>query len=117
MASRVTPCVNAGVDGGKGTPHVIEPSVGLDRLMLAVLVDGHAVERSDEGGQGRVVLRLAADVAPVRAAVLPLKSNHPEQNEIAAQLHASLAVILPHVPPPPPRALRRDGCGREQRSS
>ena len=127
LSNGLTGDLNAGADGGKGTPHVIEPSVGLDRLMLAVLVDGHAVERSDEGGQGRVVLRLATDVAPVRAAVLPLKSNHPEQNEIAAQLHASLAVTLPRTPPHARArhrhrhslfaALRRDGCGRAQRSS
>lgn len=76
---------------GKGVPHVIEPSVGLDRLMLAVLADGYRVERGG-GGEERVVLRLATDVAPVRAAVLPLKSNHAEQVELATQLQASLAV-------------------------
>jgi glycyl-tRNA synthetase len=79
---------------GKGVPHVIEPSVGLDRLMLAVLADAYTVERGGTGGD-RVVLRLATDVAPVRAAVLPLKSNHAEQVELATQLQASLAVRSP----------------------
>ena len=76
---------------GKGVPHVVEPSVGLDRLMLAVLTDAYTVERSDDGGE-RVVMRLATEVAPVRAAVLPLKSNHPEQVEIAQQLQAAIAM-------------------------
>jgi glycyl-tRNA synthetase len=86
---------------GKGVPHVIEPSVGLDRLMLAVLADAYVVETAQESGGGggkgggageRVVLRLATDVAPVRAAVLPLKSNHAEMVELATQLQATLAV-------------------------
>ena len=73
---------------------MIEPSVGLDRLMLAVLVDGYTVERGSKGGE-RVVLRLSTDVAPVRAAVLPLKSNHAEQVELATQLQAKLSVRSP----------------------
>ena len=90
---------------GKGVPHVIEPSVGLDRLMLAVLADAYVVETQtaqESGGGGgkgggageRVVLRLATDVAPVRAAVLPLKSNHAEMVELATQLQATLAVSV-----------------------
>jgi glycyl-tRNA synthetase len=83
---------------GKGVPHVIEPSVGLDRLMLAVLADGYTVERGGKGGE-RVVLRLATDVAPVRASILPLKSNHAEQVELATQLQANLAVRSPNQAP------------------
>ena len=74
---------------GKGVPHVIEPSVGLDRLMLAVLADGYIIERS-KGGE-RVVLRLATDVAPVRAESAT-QINHAEQVEVATQLQANLSV-------------------------
>ena len=76
---------------GKGVPHVIEPSIGLDRLMLAVLTSAYTVEQPAEG-VARVVMRLATEVAPVRCAVLPLKSNHPEQVAIASQLQAELSM-------------------------
>ena len=56
-------------------PYVIEPSAGVDRGVLAVLNEAYAVERLANGSD-RVVLSLPAHLAPVKAAVLPLKRNH-----------------------------------------
>lgn len=58
---------------GKLSPYVVEPSMGFERAMLALLVD--AYDESD-GGDGRaageVTLRLNPKVAPIKAAVFPL---------------------------------------------
>ncbi len=54
-------------------PHVIEPAAGVDRAMLAFLVDAYAVEEVE--GRQRTVLRLHPRLAPVKAAVLPLVSR------------------------------------------
>ncbi len=54
-------------------PHVIESSVGVDRLMLALLCDAYDEEETDEGK--RVVLRFAPHIAPIKAAILPLTKH------------------------------------------
>ena len=62
----------------KFVPHVIEPAVGVDRIMLAVLCAGYAEEdMTDEKGnvEKRTVLRLSPRIAPVKVAVLPLIKN------------------------------------------
>ena len=56
-------------------PFVIEPSAGVDRGVLAVLNEGYRVERLDNGSE-RVVLSLKPHLAPIKAAVIPLKRNH-----------------------------------------
>ncbi len=56
------------------TPMVIETSVGIDRLCLALLCDAYAVE-AIPGGEERVVLRLHAAVAPIKVALLPLSKK------------------------------------------
>ena len=56
-------------------PWVIEPSAGVDRGVLALLNEGYRVERLDNGGQ-RTVLALKPHLAPIKAAVIPLKRNH-----------------------------------------
>ncbi len=58
--------------GEKILPHVIEPAVGINRLMLAVLADAYTEE------ENRIVLKLPAHLAPIKAAVFPLLSNKPE---------------------------------------
>ncbi len=55
-------------------PTVIETSVGIDRLCLALLANAYAVEELD-GGESRTVLRLHASVAPIQVAVLPLSKK------------------------------------------
>ncbi len=52
------------------TPHVIEPSLGVDRTILAILSD--AYDEEDVDGETRVVLHLKPVIAPVHVAVLPL---------------------------------------------
>jgi glycyl-tRNA synthetase len=57
-------------------PHVIEPSLGVDRTLLAVLASAY---REDEmGGEKRVYLALSPKVAPFKAMVSPLLKNKPE---------------------------------------
>ena len=56
-------------------PFVIEPSAGVDRGVLAVLNEAYTVETLDNGSR-RTVLSLQPHLAPVKAAVLPLKRNH-----------------------------------------
>lgn len=54
-------------------PHVIEPSFGVDRTVLAVLTEAY---REDElGGEKRVYLKLSPNVAPIKIAVFPLLKN------------------------------------------
>ena len=52
-------------------PYVIETSIGLDRLFLALLCQGYR-EETLEDGSNRVVLALPAPLAPIKAAILPL---------------------------------------------
>jgi glycyl-tRNA synthetase len=59
-----------GPDGERYTPHVIEPAVSIDRIMLALLCD--AYDEEIVGERERTVLRLHPKVAPVKAAILPL---------------------------------------------
>jgi glycyl-tRNA synthetase len=54
-------------------PHVVEPAAGVDRAMLAFLVDAYEVEEVE--GRQRTVLRLHPKLAPVKVAVLPLVSK------------------------------------------
>lgn len=64
----------------KFIPHVLEPTFGVDRSILAVLCDAYA-EESLEDGTSRIVMRFKPKVAPVKVAVLPLvkKDNLPEK--------------------------------------
>lgn len=55
-------------------PYVIEPSGGVDRAALAFLVDAYHEEEVD--GSTRVVLKLSKQLAPIKAAVLPLLKNN-----------------------------------------
>ncbi|MGM9775289.1 MAG: His/Gly/Thr/Pro-type tRNA ligase C-terminal domain-containing protein, partial [Candidatus Coprenecus sp.] len=61
------------------TPYVIETSIGLDRMFLAVLSSAYTEEKL-ENGEERVVLRIPPVLAPVKLAVLPLvkKDGLPE---------------------------------------
>ena len=63
-------------------PCVIETSIGLDRMFLAVLAEAYKNEKLEDGSE-RVVLKLPAFLAPIKAAVLPLvnKDGLPEKAE------------------------------------
>jgi glycyl-tRNA synthetase len=56
-------------------PYVIEPSAGVDRGVLAVLNEAYR-EESLDNGNSRIVLGFKPHLAPIKAAVLPLKRNH-----------------------------------------
>jgi glycyl-tRNA synthetase len=76
-------------DGGAPfVPHVIEPSFGVERLIMAVL--SAAYEEDEIGGEKRVVLKLPAHLAPVRVAVSPLLKNKPELVKKATEVYALL---------------------------
>lgn len=64
--------------GSKIIPHVIEPSFGLDRAVLAVLLSAYNEENIE-----RPFLKLKANIAPVICAVSPLLKNKPELVEYA----------------------------------
>ncbi len=54
-------------------PFVIEPSAGVDRGVLAILNEAYCIEEIE--GKERVVLKLKPHLAPIKAAVMPLKKN------------------------------------------
>jgi glycyl-tRNA synthetase len=74
--------------GEKFLPNVIESSVGVGRMLLAVLVDAYNEEEIN--GETRVVLKLKPELAPYRFAVSPLLKNKPELVEKAREVYKVL---------------------------
>ena len=70
-------------------PYVIEPSAGLDRGVLALLNEAYKKEALDNNKE-RVVLSLAPHLAPIKAAVIPLKKNNEDLVGVAQKLKAKL---------------------------
>ena len=63
--------------GGKRfIPHVIEPSMGVERLVMAVLCTAYSED--EVNGERRTLLKLSEDLAPYRFCVSPLLKNKPE---------------------------------------
>ncbi|MFC1655272.1 glycine--tRNA ligase [Patescibacteria group bacterium] len=78
--------------GEKYIPHVIEPTFGLSRTLLMVLLDAYneeEVEDAKGNKETRVVLKLKPEIAPFRAAILPLMKK-PELLEKADEVFESL---------------------------
>ena len=71
----------------KYIPYVIEPSLGVERLFLAVVCDAYDEEQLEDG-TNRTVMHLHPALAPVKAAVLPLSKKLSEK---AGELHDELA--------------------------
>ncbi|MFH1191496.1 MAG: glycine--tRNA ligase [Candidatus Omnitrophota bacterium] len=69
-------------------PYIIEPSGGVDRSVLAILVDAYHEEKVRE--DTRVVLKLNKDLAPTKVAILPLLRNRPEIVELAKKISRDL---------------------------
>ena len=67
--------------GGKTVPHVIEPTMGVDRAILALLVSSYQEDEKD--GEVRSYLKFKPSIAPVICAVSPLLKNKPELVEYA----------------------------------
>ncbi|HEU5396474.1 MAG TPA: His/Gly/Thr/Pro-type tRNA ligase C-terminal domain-containing protein, partial [Verrucomicrobiae bacterium] len=86
-----------GLAKGQYIPHVIEPSAGVDRLILALICHAYCEDEApDEKGkmETRVVLKFHPRVAPVKVAVFPLLKNKP------ALVEKALAVrdlLRPHM--------------------
>ncbi len=57
-------------------PHVIEPSLGVDRTILAILTSAYIED--ELGGEKRVYLKLAPKLSPIKVAVFPLLKNKPD---------------------------------------
>jgi glycyl-tRNA synthetase len=56
-------------------PYIIEPSTGVNRTLLAVMMDAYT-EKATEKGETRVILQLEPELAPIKVAVLPLAKNN-----------------------------------------
>lgn len=76
-------------------PHVIEPSLGVDRTILAVLVSAYTED--EVNGEPRVYLKLNKSIAPVKVAVFPLLKNKPELVEKAREVYRMLKKEMPQV--------------------
>ncbi|MFH0918199.1 MAG: glycine--tRNA ligase [Candidatus Omnitrophota bacterium] len=77
-------------DGAKEKffPYIIEPSGGVDRAVLAFLIDAYQEEQVKE--ETRVVLKLNKELAPTKVAILPLLRNRPEIVELAKKISQDL---------------------------
>lgn len=69
-------------------PHVIEPSFGVERALMAVLVSAYTEDEID--GEKRIVLKLPKHLAPVKVAVSPLLKNKPELVKKAQEVYKTL---------------------------
>ncbi|MBX3155343.1 MAG: glycine--tRNA ligase [Deltaproteobacteria bacterium] len=89
-SDRGEPLPNGGKKGERYLPHVIEPSAGLDRGVLAVLCEAFTEDPSRPSPE---LLRLDPKLAPIKAAVFPLvaKEGMPEVSE---RLHAEVSAAL-----------------------
>ena len=77
----------------KFVPHVIEPSFGVERALMAVL--SGAYREDEQNGEKRVYLALPEHLAPVKFAVSPLLKNKPELVEKAREVYDQLAKVNP----------------------
>jgi glycyl-tRNA synthetase len=89
-------------DGDKPfVPHVIEPSFGVERAIMAVLTAAYAED--EIGGEKRSYLKLPTELAPVKVAVSPLLKNKPELAAKAQEVYKMLK--NPPIDMPAPRSL------------
>ncbi|HEY9402955.1 MAG TPA: glycine--tRNA ligase [Pyrinomonadaceae bacterium] len=74
-------------------PYVIEPAAGVNRSVLAFLMDAYS-ERTNDKGETRVILKLHPELAPIKVAVLPLAKNKPEIVGMARAIKRSLQPVV-----------------------
>ena len=82
-----------GLAKGQYIPHVIEPSAGVDRLILALLANAYSeTSKTDDKGKSETyyVMKFHPRVAPIKVAVLPLLKNKPELANKAREIFQSL---------------------------
>ena len=76
-------------DGGTPfIPHVIEPTFGVDRHVMAVISNAYTEDEVE--GEKRIFLKLPAHLAPVKVAVFPLLKNKPELVKKASEVYNML---------------------------
>ena len=99
----------------KYIPYVVEPSVGVERMLLSVLFSAYDVEDLSKEGKtdSRVVLRLHPQLAPYKVAVLPLrKNNHSEKaSEVFDRLSPYFACTYDETANIGKRYRRQDAIG------
>ncbi len=81
--------------GAGDWPHVIEPSFGVDRLVLALLLSAYSED--ELGGEKRMFLKLDPKLAPVKVAVFPLLRNKPELIKKAREVYEMVRKEIPAV--------------------
>lgn len=103
---------------GHYIPHVIEPSAGADRLILALLCSAYEEEVvTDEKGKSetRIVMHLHPRVAPIKVGVFPLLKNRPElvqkATEVRDLLRAHMSVFYDDAGAIGRRYRRQDEAG------
>lgn len=74
-------------------PHVIEPSFGMERTMLAVFSEAYSEEEIN--GAKRVVMKFRPALAPIKAAIFPLLANKPELIKKAKEVYVLLKKEFP----------------------
>jgi glycyl-tRNA synthetase len=87
--------------GKKIMPHVIEPAVGINRMLLMVLADSYVEEKDPSAsfddaqdkssGQGRIVLKINPKLSPYKVAVFPLLANKTELVDKAKEIFKDLS--------------------------
>ena len=78
----------------KYIPWVLETSMGMGRVFMAVMSDAYTVEEL-ENGDSRTVLKLKPELAPIRYAVFPLLKNKPDLVAKAKEVHKALSQKYP----------------------
>ena len=93
------------------SPYVIEPSVGVERLLLAVMCEAYTEEKVGENDT-RLVLKLHPNLAPYKAAVLPLsKKLSEEAMDVFALLAKNFSTTFDDAQSIGKRYRRQDSIG------
>ena len=71
------------------TPHVIEHSIGVDRLLLVTLLDAYTEEKIEGKDEIRTVLKLSPKIAPIKIAILPLSKDQ-KLSELSKKIQKDL---------------------------
>jgi len=79
----------------KFIPHVLEPTFGLGRHVLAVIAKAYTTD--ELGGEVRTYLKFPPHLAPIKAAVFPLLKNKPELVSKAREIFTALKKEIPQV--------------------
>jgi len=74
-------------------PYVIEPSAGVERSLLAFLLNAYQ-EEQDEKGEKRIVLKLHPQLAPIKLAIFPLLKNNKDLKNLAQAIYQKLKLKL-----------------------